>query len=51
MNRCTKCSEVFDDPNVYPTRENLDGENGWVTLWTEICPFCGCEWFEEVGNG
>lgn len=50
MYRCVACGALFDEPSVYPTRENLDGERGVETRTVESCPWCGDEWFEEVGD-
>lgn len=46
--RCECCHTVFSDPRVISWRENLDGENGIEEVTEELCPYCGCEWFEEV---
>lgn len=50
MYKCEACGALFDEPSVYPTRENLDGENGWETRTAESCPWCGEEWFREVAE-
>lgn len=37
----------YDAPDEVSYRENLDGENGWWTCSTPVCPECGSEEIEE----
>lgn len=48
MFSCEACGALFDEPSIYPMRENLDGENGWETRIEAACPWCGEEWVKEV---
>lgn len=48
MWHCDECGADFDAPRIITTRENLDGENGWETQRTAVCPCCGSEEVEEA---
>lgn len=51
MYRCDNCGAEFDEPKLYCSRENLDGENGWEITTCASCPYCGEEWFRGVKDG
>lgn len=51
MYRCDNCGAEFDEPELYCSRENLDGENGWEITTYASCPYCGEEWFRGVKDG
>ena len=38
---CNDCGEAFSVPDKRTYRENLDGENGFMTVVEFCCPFCG----------
>lgn len=44
---CNWCGAEFDEPDEVSYRENLDGENGWWTCRTAVCPECGSDEIEE----
>jgi hypothetical protein len=46
--RCENCREVFEEPNIYYSTVNLDGENGWYKEATVCCPYCGWEGVEDI---
>ena len=48
MYRCENCREVFDEPNVFYSTVNLDGENGLYKEATICCPYCGWEGVEDI---
>lgn len=50
MYQCESCHAIFTEPDTYMERENLDGENGWYYAERAVCPYCGEEWFTEVGD-
>ena len=50
MYRCENCREVFDEPNVFYSTVNLDGENGWDRESTMVCPYCGWEGVEKLDD-
>lgn len=45
---CNDCGAVFSVPDKHTYRENLDGENGFMTVVEFRCPFCGSEEIEEA---
>nr|DAR54885.1 MAG TPA: DNA-directed RNA polymerase II subunit [Caudoviricetes sp.] len=47
MYRCDNCGAEFDEPELYCSRENLDGENWTITTQT-VCPYCGTDNITEV---
>ena len=47
MYRCDDCGAEFDEPELYCSRENLDGENWTITTQT-VCPYCGTDNITEV---
>ena len=46
---CNDCGSVFSVPDKRTYRENLDGENGFMTVVEFCCPFCGSDEIEEAG--
>lgn len=49
--KCDSCLSLFTDPRVLSFEQNLDDENGIETREVASCPWCGCEWFDEVEEG
>ena len=45
---CNDCGAVFSVPDKHTYRENLDGENGFMTVEEFCCPFCGSDEIEEA---
>ena len=45
---CNDCGAAFSVPDKRTYRENLDGENGFMTVVEFRCPFCGSEEIEEA---
>lgn len=45
---CNDCGAVFSVPDKHTYRENLDGENGFMTVVEFRCPFCGSDEIEEA---
>ena len=45
---CNDCGSVFSVPDKRTYRENLDGENGFMTVVEFRCPFCGSDEIEEA---
>ena len=45
---CNDCGAVFSVPDKRTYRENLDGENGFMTVVEFRCPFCGSDEIEEA---
>ena len=45
---CNDCGAVFSVPDKRTYRENLDGENGFMTVVEFRCPFCGSFEIEEA---
>lgn len=45
---CNDCGTVFSVPDKHTYRENLDGENGFMTVVEFCCPFCGSDEIEEA---
>ena len=45
---CNDCGSVFSVPDKHTYRENLDGENGFMTVVEFRCPFCGSDEIEEA---
>ena len=45
---CNDCGAVFSVPDKHTYRENLDGENGFMTVVEFCCPFCGSDEIEEA---
>lgn len=45
---CNDCGAVFSVPDKRTYRENLDGENGFMTVVEFCCPFCGSDEIEEA---
>lgn len=45
---CRDCGAVFSGPDKHTYRENLDGENGFMTVVEFRCPFCGSDEIEEA---
>ena len=45
---CNDCGAAFSVPDKHTHRENLDGENGFMTVVEFRCPFCGSDEIEEA---
>ena len=45
---CNDCGAVCSVPDKHTYRENLDGENGFMTVVEFRCPFCGSDEIEEA---
>lgn len=45
---CNDCGAAFSVPDKRTYRENLDGENGFMTVVEFCCPFCGSFEIEEA---
>ena len=45
---CYACNSLFDEPDQYHYREDMNGEGAFEDFYPRICPVCGSEEIEEL---